>query len=611
MSSISPIVSRPPVLPVWSPTPVTLDRTRRVKAEINAALPPFWRQLNDRLAAAGSGQAKFRVLAQLAEQADDIPEPSPYLPEPTHLDLAEEELAAWTRNQSAKARGKLCQLILGGNIVPSWPLYALQYHGRFNPLWNAWMHAAAKRYVALLRTDGDVVLALKALSTQPASARRVLVARMTEHASTALDIPIPATDVLDKDQDNRDADTLAQNPVRIRFYPAVFAKGTINLIVTVFHEAIHAEQMGIMCRSREAQGMDLSHLSSDEKYRCEVLELSTAHLDAISGTRKNDYHYYLYRYATESEREAHGAELTVALLAAACPELSQCDPGPLAEIGSTLLPGNAKAAASSTEAQVCSFIDNRTGFNMKAILGLVEKPLSSAHRRWSSLHELMMREPLSRNVAAPRAFARLRFETAADQLASRVTHLRVAARRHPATVDMSAKPAGSMLRDDTCVTPLVDMVWNSLLRLQDLRDPSDQSGMLLQALISESPKLFYGPSSEARFLRQVIAGALDAKQPPLVQVVRRHLERQFTCKLRPNPSPMQFAETAAALQSVWYTYSSDLSRKIVFEVACDAMGFASPNEESADSKRHKRRQALRRAIARSPIAVRSPRTAKP
>ena len=604
MDPISPVFS-PPVLPIWSPTPVTLDRTRRVQAEIVASLPPFWSKLHTRLKTAGSGQAKFRLLAQMAEEEEDIPDAGPYLPEPTQLDFDEEELCAWACQQSANVRGKLCQLMLGANVVPSWPLYALQYQGKSNSLWDAGMRTAAKRYVELLRKDDEVIAALRRLAQLPVPARRFLTTRMTQHASTALEIDAPATEVLDKDQDNRDADTLAQNPVRIRFYPAAFTKGAINLIVTVFHEAVHAEQMGIMHRSREAAfGNVAADLSSDEKFRGEILELSTAHLDAISGARKNDYYYYLYRYATESEREAHGAELSVALHAAACPELSQCEAGVLADIGTALAQGHKSAPKNSTDVQVRDYIERRTGFSMTTVSGLLEKTLASVHRRWSSMHGLKARGRKTLAISSPRTFARQRFETAAEQLAARVSPSRTASRRTVLNPGMTHELTDVLSRDDPCSAPSVGLVWVSLLRLQTLRDPSDQSGLLLQALISASPKLFYGPSGEARFLRLVLASALDARQASVVEVVRRHLERHFSCKLVRNPSPMQFAEAVAALQIAWYAYCSDLSRKIIFETACEVMGFASADEGATDGKPHARRQALRRAIARWPTALR-------
>jgi hypothetical protein len=601
MNPISPIASRPPVIPVQAPSPVSIDRTRRSRSEVVASLPPFWRQLHERLAAAPNDEAKFRLLTQLAERSDEIPDCGPYLPEAATLEISEENLCEWTRDKPAKARGRLGQLLLGGNLIPSWPLYALQYFGRFDPWWDDKMFTAAKRYVALLRADREVVARLQTLTTLDTPSRAMLVRRMAHHASTSLDIAPPVTEALDKDQDGRDADMLAQTPVRIRFYPTAFAKGSLNLIVTVFHEAVHAEQVGTVQHAREAESGTSSALSPEKRYRGEVLELSIAHLDAIAANRRNDYYYYLYRYATESEREAHAAELVVALFATACPELLPSKPGVLADIGATIEADRGRGAG-GTDALVRTYIKKRTGFDMSVMCQLLEKTLAASHRRWPALHELMVRGR-STQVAHPRAFARLRFETTADRLAGRTAMPRVAANRRAAVNAAPGRSASALEHRDAGDDPSIETAWNTLLQLQQLRDASDRSGLLVQALMAESPKLFYAPSSEARFLRLAIATALDANRPSLIQVLRRHLERRFGCKLVRNPSPMQFAAAAKALQSAWYTYCSDLSRKIVFEVACETMGFSAAPDEIADSKMHKRRNALKRTLAGAPAAL--------
>jgi hypothetical protein len=572
---MNPITSISPASHVFLP----LSQTGRAKTFTDplADIPPFWRQLNERLSATAGDMDKFRMLTDLAQRAGSLPSTGPWLPPLVELKLHGDDILEWAREQQPGVRGRLYRLMLGANVAALWPYYLLQNEGRFDPRWQKAMSSAAARYVQTLRADAQAVALLKQdLAALPRQDRRRLTVRMVEHAAAALEIPSPEVRVFDKanagrdDKDNdKDAVTVFENPVRIHFYPGAFEHGNINLIVTVFHEAVHAEQMNLM-RAEQVAGIgDASPLGADDAGRAAVLELSMMHLHAISEKRRGDHQYYLYRYATEAEREAHVAELAVAMLAAECPEFNPGKSGTLRKI---------RASAAGTphdpNAMAAAYIKQETGFDPEHVSACAAKAASTAQAAGPTLHVLAAlgnrRLPIAR--AMMRAVARDAFEATASRLAHRHDSLPLPMQPAPVADTAPAQAAA---------------VWAGLLKLEQLRDPLDTSDMLAHALLSAAPRLFYGRSDECGFLRTVIVAALGVSRPPLVQVVRRHLEQRFGCKFTASPSPAQFENTVTALRRAWFAYRSDLSRRIVFESACRAMLLDDTG-----------RRALRRALYR-------------
>jgi hypothetical protein len=584
-----------------------LSQPRGIKQSYDplAAVPPFWRQLHERIASAGSDRNKFALLTQLAADVRHTPPPGEYLPPEIALALHEEEVTDWARDRMPGVRGRLYRLMRGANVTGPWPYTLLQNEGRFDPLWCKQMMEAAARYIKALRSDPQAVALLQQdLYALPRATQQFLVTRMAMHAADALGIPVPEIRMLDplrnQQESGKFADTVFETPIKIRFYPAAFSKGAVNLVVTVFHEMLHAAQMNLILAARPAAaGLGPHCLDPNQSGRAAILELSMAHLHAIEGQRHSDYHYYLYRYATEVEREAYLAELEVAILAANCPEFNPGRCGTLSSIraASGL---NQDGAEYDPNARVISYIRTETGFDPAELSESAAKVLNGCQNGVPTLHALAaLQQRRPPQTVWRRATERSSFDATAHRLGRR--HFPLPSNPACNPIDQPAQVVGVLHATGRTVgrspkgPDALDTLWSGLLKLEQLRDPLDTSDLIAHALLSSAPKLFYGQSNETQFLRSTLIATLDASRPPLVQVVRQHLAQRFGCKLVRHPSRSQFDAIVSALRHAWYAYRSALSRKIIFEVAASELGFFATADTPHDHWKMGR-DALRRAI---------------
>lgn len=566
-----------------------------------SGVPPFWRQLHQRVASLPGDHEKFQVLAGLAQQSRHLPPLGPYMPPEIPCNLHEDEVKAWARNQPPGVRGRLYKIMLAINLVTPWPYFLLQNEGRFDARWQSGMSSAAQRYIRALRADREAVALLKAdLQTLPRKRRAFLVERMTAHACAALEIEAAVARVLDQArEDAQEAETKFETPVKIHYYPGAFRGGGINLIVTVFHEAIHAAQMETIREVRKTENGAPTQLDAEECGRGAVLDLSMRHLHAIDGQRRNEYHYYLYRYATEAEREAHLAELEVAILASECKEFNPAGDGTLCRIHALRKQGGAPTA--DPNRAVIDYVMQEAGLDVDRLGESAAKAQTGGEQIGPTLLALTARK-VRRGlpaVACRRAVARDCFDDTMHRLAMRSGLLHRTARQEApsASFRSAAVPRTGRIEDRQrpAGRDCAAEVWDGLRQLERLRDPIDTSDMLSHALLSGAPKLFYGAGDETQFLRAVVIAALDARRPPLLQVVRQHLQRRFGGQFGRVDTALNAAATAAMLQRAWFAYRSDLARRIVFEVAAEVYGCAAV--EPLAPARQARRAALRRALA--------------
>ena len=584
--SISPVV---PVTQVY--VPAGQASKAKSSADPYAGVAPFWRDASQRVAAAGSDHARFAMLAKMAQESGRLPPAGNWLPPQIDLKLHEDEVREWARDQYPGVRGRLYRLMLGINMATLWPYYTLQNEGRFDPQWQKAVSKAAERYIRALRTDPEVLALLRSrMDDLDRQQRRFLAERMVSHAAQALEISAPLVRLFDTPPDSHDqgkeAEAIYGTPVKIHFYPDAFRRGSVNLIVTVFHEAVHAQQMELIRAAQlEEDGLSAQLLDADASGRAAVLELSMMHLHEVNRQRAGDRRFYLYRYGTEAEREAHMAELAAAMLAAECPEFNPAPSGALHRIRASAEPG---VPAHDPEALVMHHVRQETGLDAGRLAESAAGAETGSKACAPTLHALralqQRRRPLAMSMR--RAIERGDFVPAAHSLAGwgalPLPEAAAPAAAVPAPAALSRTPRSKAAG-----------LWEGLLKLERLRDPLDTSDMLSHAVLSCAPKLFYGRSDEAQFLRSVIISALDAARPPLVQVVSRHLEQRFAFRFaRAAADP---AAVAGGLQRAWYTYTSALSRRILFEVAAEAMGAGRSGGPLTDARRAAR-ISLRRAI---------------
>jgi hypothetical protein len=584
----------------------------RVREDPLAGVPPYWRQLHQRVMAAGSDQARFRLLADLARQQREVPPAGDYLPPEIGLALREDELREWLRAQPPGVRGRMYRLMQGINALFPWPHHILQNEGKFDPLWLTLMMSAAERYIRALRADAQVIgLLRRDLAALPRHQREFLVTRMVGHAAAALDVETPEVRMLDKPlgaqesvkESGKEADTVFETPIKIRFYPRAFERGSINLVVTVFHEAIHAAQMELIFAMRDADaGQPRRPLTPDDSGRAAVLELSLRHLGDLSTQQRNDDHYYLYRHATEAEREAHVAELQAAMLAAACTEFNPEQDGTLARI-LTDAPVRDDGGACDPYQRVTRFIEQETGLDTALLGESAAAAKTSAQQSAGPTLYLLATRKQPHAAACARIAGDGGFASTAGILALRGESeplAGVSSKGGPALYDTPASGANAnaaaVRTAGTVGGAAIGALWKSLLKLEALRDPLDNADLLANALLSSAPRLFYGNSDETQFLRMVVVSALNATRTDLASEVRSHLERRFGCRFVTSPSPGQFARAANALRHAWYTYRSPLGRRILIEAAATAMGYSVPPGEKAGPEQRLFRERLRKAM---------------
>jgi hypothetical protein len=590
-----------PIAPISGPRgiPGLGATTRAVKTatfeDPLSGVPPFWRQLHQRVSSLAGDQQKFQMLAGLALQSRHLPPVGQYMPPEIPFNLHEDDMREWARGQPPGVRGRLYKLLLGLNVTTPWPYYLLQNEGRFDARWQHGMSGAARRYVRALRADREAVALLRGdLESMPRKRREFLVERMTAHACAALDIEPAVARALDQArEDEQEAETKFETPVKIHFYPGAFRGGRINLIVTVFHEAIHAAQMHTIREVRKAEEGAPTPLDAEECGRGAMLDLSMRHLNAIDGQRRGDHHYYLYRYATEAEREAHVAELEVAILASECSEFNPAGDGTLCRINALRKQGGTSPC--DPNRAVMDYVMQEAGLDAGRLGEAAARAQTAGDYTGPTLMTLTARK-VRRGLpamACRRAIARDCFDDTMHRLAARSGLLRREERRDVRREVRREMPPAPF--------ECADEVWAGLLRLEHLRDPIDTAHMLSHALLSGAPKLFYGAGDETQFLRSVVIAALDARRPTLLAMVREHLLRRFGGRRGRAEARPSAAEMAEMLQRAWFAYRSDLARKIVFEVAAEVYGCAVAAGEPTAPGRKARRAALRRALAKGAL----------
>jgi hypothetical protein len=519
-------------------------------------IAPFWRDLHGSLVAAGSDEARFRLLARLAAENGALPALPDAEPPPITLRMDENALRHWADGQTPTVRGRFRRLAQGANIAARWPWHALQGGGRFSAHWKRAMCRAARRYVEALAADADALaLLLQPLEQLPANRRYALIDRLCGHACAAWEIAPPRLQLHAHDRDDchgrvlQAAQARFGSEGRIEFFPWAFTQGPIELIATVFHEATHLLQMYRLAEDGVRRGL-LSRHACDaiDAFHAEILQLSFDYSAALDTRRYGNY-YYLYRFETEVEREAHLAGMEAALLAAARPEFNPAQTGTMAAVLRQATPARARIADYDPNLVAQSYVERETGLRIDELPALAAGAADDdAPRRMATLQALQRRVIVGGVL--------------------RLAALTPGAGVSPAPLALLRRRSG-LRRADPPAPPATAWIWNALQKLEGLRDRLDRSGLLAQAILCCAPKALYGVSEESRFLRALFNCALDPDGSPLAEFLRQHLERHLGCGGRDANG------LAAALRAARVRYRSPLSRRILLEAACSLTDDAS------------------------------------